>query len=162
MQTAIDAKKGPFMSPKTLPWITIEVNQVDFINKYMLNHRLLVSVTSIFMFANTRLYVISQCHDVTLTLIAIKVGWGGSWSGVDHGRVGWVLEAEASVGVSFSRHAAVWLFHFNVFSHMLFLFSSSFKVVFEIRCYSMDFPWYRQTQHEVALKWNIQPFSLTS
>ena len=37
----------------------------------MINQRLLVLVTSFFMFANTRLYAMSQRHDITLTLIAI-------------------------------------------------------------------------------------------
>ena len=40
--------------------------------KYTVNQRLLVSVTSFFIFANTRLHVMSQCHDVMLTLIAIQ------------------------------------------------------------------------------------------
>ena len=38
----------------------------------MINQRLLVSVTSFFMFANTRLYVASQYHGVTFTSIVIR------------------------------------------------------------------------------------------
>ena len=46
--------------------------------KYTVNQRLLVSathnfyVTSFFMFSDIHLHVMSQCHDVTLTLIAIQ------------------------------------------------------------------------------------------
>ena len=55
--------------PLVVPYLN--TSQYVTIGKYMLNQRLLASVTSFFMFANTHLYPTSQRHDVTLTLIAI-------------------------------------------------------------------------------------------
>ena len=47
----------------------VEQNNNNNNNKYTVNQTLLVSF---FMLANTRLHVTSQCHDVTVTLIAIQ------------------------------------------------------------------------------------------